>query len=111
MAAETLTFDYIIVGGGLCGCVLASRLKQGDPSVKILLIEAGPDSNDNPLTSAPSNVFISPQTEIDWSYSTVPQKHLNNRSYHLRAGKILTGGIALNGFMGVKSIMITGLQS
>ncbi len=46
MATEA---DYIIVEGGLVGCALASRLKQGNPAVEILIIEASPDARDNPL--------------------------------------------------------------
>ena len=97
MAAETSTFDYIIVGGGLCGCILASRLKQDDPSLKILLIEADPDSAVNSLTTV--QCLRIPKMEIVCSYSTVPQKHLNNHSYRVRAGKILSGGTALNATM------------
>lgn len=43
--------DYIVVGGGLTGCALASRLYQADPSLDILLLEAGIDASDNPLTT------------------------------------------------------------
>lgn len=96
MSSESSTYDYIIVGGGLCGCVLASRLHQQNPSLRILLIEAGPDSEGHPVPSAPSNLFVSSTAEIDWGFATVPQKHLNNRSYPIRAGKILSGGTALN---------------
>jgi choline dehydrogenase-like flavoprotein len=88
--------DYIIVGGGLCGCVLASRLREGNPSLRIVLIEACVDSTDNPLTTAPFGAFAERQSEIDWSYATVPQTHLNNRTYRLAAGKILSGGTAIN---------------
>jgi choline dehydrogenase-like flavoprotein len=96
MANENSTYDYIIVGGGLCGCVLAPRLHQGSPSLKVLLIEAGPDSEGHPATSAPSNVFIASTAEIEWGHCTVPQKQLNSRSLPVRAGKILSGGTAVN---------------
>ena len=96
MAGKDSTYDYIIIGGGLCGCVLASRLHQRNPSLKVLLIEAGPDSEGHPVPSAPSNLFAWGTDSIDWGHVTVPQKHLNQRSYAVRAGKILSGGTALN---------------
>ena len=90
------SYNYIIVGGGLCGCVLATRLKQGNPLLSVLLIEAGPDSQGNPFVSAPSGTFAPRAPEIDWNWATVPQEHLNSRSYRLAGGKILSGGTALN---------------
>lgn len=63
--------DYIIVGGGLAGCTLASRLSRGNPSLSILLIEAGQDAKGHPLTSAPLASFGAHYSELDWAYSTV----------------------------------------
>lgn len=45
--------DYLILGGGLAGCVLASRLKEFDPSLSITLIETGPNEHDHPLITEP----------------------------------------------------------
>lgn len=98
MAAKDLpsSADYIIIGGGLAGCTLASRLHQYSPNLSILLIEAGPDPTGNPLVTNPLACFAAHGSDIDWNYTTVPQKHLDNRSTYASAGKILSGGTATN---------------
>jgi choline dehydrogenase-like flavoprotein len=88
--------DYIIVGGGIGGCVLASRLRQGDPKLSIVLFEAGPDSNGHPLTTAPLDCFAAHYSDIDYAYNTTPQPHLNGRSCYGAGGKVLSGGSAIN---------------
>ncbi|RAK90254.1 alcohol oxidase [Aspergillus costaricaensis CBS 115574] len=90
------TYDYIIVGGGLTGCALAGRLAEKDESLRILIIEAGPNVVDHPLTSTPLACFASHHSPLDWDYTTVPQKHLNNRECYNAAGKALGGGTAIN---------------
>lgn len=96
MDSKTFDIDYIIVGGGLSGCVVASRLHRGNPSLRVLLIEAGSDSSGHPLTSAPFGMYASRASELDWSYPIVPQPCLDGRQYPLPAGKVLSGGTALN---------------
>jgi choline dehydrogenase-like flavoprotein len=88
--------DYIIVGGGVAGCTVASRLHQGNPDLSIILIEAGGDSLGHPLTTAPLACFAAHYSDIDYAYSTVPQPHLNNRACYAPGGKILSGGSATN---------------
>ncbi|KAF8854522.1 alcohol oxidase [Acephala macrosclerotiorum] len=101
------TSDYIIIGGGLSGCVLASRLSQYLPSSTITLLEAGPSPTpspsspqNSPLTTAiltsPLAVFAAHHSPLDWNYTTVPQKHLDGRETYAAAGKILSGGTAIN---------------
>ncbi|KAE8154745.1 glucose dehydrogenase [Aspergillus avenaceus] len=90
-------FDYVIVGGGNAGCVLASQLKQGDPSLSILLIEAGPDVSNHSLVADGSKYTLLLGSEIDWNYHTVPQRHLGGRVLSNHAGKALGGGTAING--------------
>jgi choline dehydrogenase-like flavoprotein len=69
------TFDYIIVGGGVAGCVLASRISAALPNDSILLVEAGPE-HDNRI--APSmRVNLSDTTDIQWNHRSVPQKALD----------------------------------
>lgn len=70
--AQKYTFDYIIVGGGTAGCVLASRLSQ-DAAVSVLLIEAG--STFSPLAMVPFLTSQQQKTHNDWKFSTVSQKH------------------------------------
>ncbi|KAJ0417670.1 alcohol oxidase [Aspergillus carlsbadensis] len=90
------TYDYIIVGGGLTGCALAGRLSSQSPSLRILVIEAGSNVVNHPLTSTPLACFAAHHTELDWDFTTVPQQHLNNRTCYQAAGKALGGGTAIN---------------
>ncbi|OJJ77925.1 hypothetical protein ASPBRDRAFT_167240 [Aspergillus brasiliensis CBS 101740] len=89
-------YDYIIVGGGLTGCALAGRLSEKDESLRVLIIEAGPNVVDHPLTSTPLACFAAHHSPLDWDYTTVPQKHLNDRECYNAAGKALGGGTAIN---------------
>ncbi|KAE8446663.1 hypothetical protein EG329_011706 [Mollisiaceae sp. DMI_Dod_QoI] len=93
------TYDYIIVGGGIAGTVVASRLHKRDPSLKVLLIEAGPDSSKTSLaaiTEVPTQVALLRGSELDWNNATVPQKHLDNREVYSGGGKALGGGSVIN---------------
>jgi choline dehydrogenase-like flavoprotein len=66
-----MSADFIIVGGGLAGCVLASRLSLERPQCSVILIEAGPDTKGHPLTLSPLACFSAHYSELDWAYSTV----------------------------------------
>ena len=71
--------DYIIVGAGPAGCVLANRLSE-DPSSSVLLLEAG-GKDWHPYIHMPAGFAKLTGTIASWGWSTVPQKHLGNRSY------------------------------
>ncbi len=90
------TADYIIIGGGVGGCVVASRLHQRCPSASILVIEAGLDASKYPMSvdSIPTPVFQ--HSDLGWNYKTVSQKHLGNKICSAGAGKALGGGSAIN---------------
>ena len=91
-------FDYIVVGAGIGGSVVASRLSQAaKPSRSVLLIEAGPDVTDHPLVPDGMKYSRLLHSEIDWDYKSIPQRHLNNRACYQAAGKALGGGSAING--------------
>ncbi|KAH8690161.1 hypothetical protein BGW36DRAFT_307205 [Talaromyces proteolyticus] len=90
------TFDYIIIGGGLAGCTLAARLHEKDGSTQILIIEAGSDVTNHPLTQSPLACFGAHNSPLDWAYTTVPQAHLDNRQCYNSAGKALGGCSATN---------------
>ncbi len=91
------SFDYIIIGGGTAGCVIASRLHQGDPSKSILLIERGPDEQKHPQITNPIAAPLIPiTTNLVSKYDTVPQAGLGHRSILNLAGNILSGSSAVN---------------
>lgn len=87
-------FDYVIVGAGSAGSVLAARLTE-DPDVRVALIEAGgPDSD--PAVRIPSASLALLGTELDWGYRTVPQPGLGDRTVDWPRGKVLGGSSSVN---------------
>jgi choline dehydrogenase-like flavoprotein len=89
-------YDYIIVGGGIAGCVVASRLHERHPKRTVLLIEAGQVASKHPLVPPPLAAPLLRGSELDWNYSTVPQRHLEGRCIYEGAGKALGGGSVIN---------------
>ncbi|KAH8826379.1 GMC oxidoreductase [Flagelloscypha sp. PMI_526] len=86
-------YDYVIVGGGTAGCVLASRLSE-DPNVSVLLIEAGQKSHlFSTIPLAWGKIF---GTSADWGYHSTTQTHGGNRTWFLPRGKLLGGSSATN---------------
>jgi choline dehydrogenase-like flavoprotein len=94
---QSEAYDFIIVGAGIAGTVLASRLHEKDLTLPILLIEAGPDPNKTPLaTTVASGGPLLWGTELDWNYITVRQKNLDGRQIYAGAGKGISGGSIIN---------------
>ncbi|KAI0339212.1 aryl-alcohol oxidase-like protein [Trametopsis cervina] len=89
------SYDFVIVGGGTAGSVLASRLSE-IPSVKVLVIEAGASPDGNLATEVPFLGTSLPGSSIDWNYTTTPQPGLNGRSIELARGKVLGGSSVMN---------------
>lgn len=95
-------FDYIVVGAGSAGSVVASRLSE-DPHNQVLLIEAGPE--DKSLWSRIPLGFakiLFNDTYTSWDYQTEPEQQLNNRRYALPFGKLVGGSSAINGLVHVR---------
>lgn len=89
-----MTYDYIIVGGGSAGCVLASRLSE-DASVKVLLVEAG-GRDASMLFRMPAGFAKMTKGVASWGWSTVPQKHLGGRVIWFTQAKVIGGGSSIN---------------
>lgn len=93
------TYDFIIVGGGTAGSVLASRLTE-DSNVTVLLLEAGGDYTENPLYHIPSTFGLLQHTAADWAYYTEPQeqacKGLKENKSFWPSGRVLGGSSVLN---------------
>lgn len=89
-----MTFDYIIVGAGSAGCVLANRLSE-NPAHQVLLIEAGgSDKKFNIQTPAAYSRLH--HSKVDWAFKTVPQAQFNQRTMHQPRGKVLGGCSSTN---------------
>jgi choline dehydrogenase-like flavoprotein len=87
-------YDYVIVGAGSAGCVLAARLTE-DPDVSVLLIEAGPpDSIENIHVPVAFGQLL--YSQVDWDYSTGPEPFADRRRVHLPRGKTLGGSSSIN---------------
>ncbi len=100
-AAGTGSYDYIVVGGGSAGCVLANRL-SADASKRVLLLEAG-GRDWNPWIHVPVGYFKTlhnPNT--DWCYKTEPDKGLNGRRIDWPRGKVLGGSSSINGLLYIR---------
>ncbi len=94
-------FDYVVIGGGSAGCVLASRLSE-DPRVSVCLLEAGGAGN-NWMVKAPLGLAIMvPSTKNNWALQTVPQPGLNNRRGYQPRGKALGGSSAINAMVYIR---------
>jgi choline dehydrogenase len=91
-------FDYVIVGAGTAGCVLASRLSE-DRASRVALVEAGPLDR-HPFIHIPATVGAAiAQPKLNWRFMTAPQAHLNGRSIPIPRGHVVGGSGSINGMV------------
>lgn len=92
--------DYIVVGAGSAGCVLAARLSE-DPDVRVLLVEAGP-ADDAPEIHIPAAFGKLFRTKYDWDYVTEPEPGLDGRRPYLPRGRMLGGSSSMNAMIYIR---------
>jgi choline dehydrogenase-like flavoprotein len=94
-------FDYVIVGGGSAGCVVAARLAE-DPGARVLLLEAGPDGSAVDEVRVPAAYSRLFRSQYDWNYSTLPQERAAGRPVYWPRGKILGGSSAIDAMVYIR---------
>jgi choline dehydrogenase-like flavoprotein len=93
-------YDYVIVGAGSAGCVLANRLSE-DPDVKVLLLEAGPpDVKEN--IHVPLGYLQLGATDVDWDYHSAPEHECDHRRIPLPRGRVLGGSSSINAMIYIR---------
>jgi choline dehydrogenase len=97
----TTTFDYIIVGAGSAGCVLAARLTE-DPEVRVLLVEAGPKDRSWRIDMPAAVGSLLSSDRFNWNYVSDPEPHLDGRRLTHPRGRVLGGSSSINGMVYIR---------
>jgi choline dehydrogenase len=92
------TYDYIVVGAGSSGCVVASRLTE-DPSIRVLLVEAGPPADSFWIHTPAGMAKLFLHQRFNWNYFSEPVPALNGRKVYWPRGRVLGGSSAINGMV------------
>lgn len=100
-AIAALGYDYIIVGAGSAGCILANRLTE-DPRCRVLLLEAGPEKDLLRIRLPVAAVSLWFDPALNWGYASEPQLHCDGRRLPIPRGKLLGGSSSINGMFFVR---------
>ncbi len=95
------SFDYLIVGGGSAGCVLAARLSE-DPHVRVALLEAGPPDTSVLIHCPAGLAVLAKNGQANWAFETVPQAGLSGRRGYVPRGKVLGGSSSVNAMVYIR---------
>jgi choline dehydrogenase-like flavoprotein len=95
------SFDYLIVGGGSAGCVLAARLSE-NPNVRVALLEAGPPDHSVLIHCPAGLAVLAKNGQANWAFDTVPQAALNGRRGYQPRGKVLGGSSSVNAMVYIR---------
>lgn len=89
-------FDFIVLGGGTAGLVVANRLTE-NPNITVAVVEAGTFQFNNPNVTSTTGLGLGKDTDIDWQYKTTPQTYAANETIIYSAGKGVGGSSLING--------------
>ena len=95
---KKLIYDYILVGAGAAGCVLANRLSE-DSNINVLLLEAGGSDNNFLIHMPAAFAMAARHKDLDWGYLSEPEIHCNNRQILEHRGRVLGGSSSINGMV------------
>jgi len=100
-ASDEAAYDYIVVGGGSAGCVVAARLSE-DPNTNVLLLEAGGQDDHIFLKMPLAFLKAMPDPRFNWTYWTEPEPHLDNRKMPMPRGRVMGGSGSINGMFAMR---------
>ncbi|MCP4378686.1 MAG: NAD(P)-binding protein, partial [bacterium] len=96
-----IKFDYVIVGGGTAGCVLAARLTE-NPAIRVLVLEIGPHYHGLPIQVPGALADLYQQGRYHWDYHSEAEPHTNDIRLPYKLGRILGGSSSINGLVWVR---------